>query len=72
MTCLTENDAAQRRLTIKAYSTKLRRLRKQNSGLLSGVDPGGAIAPPLKPTKATFFTMIFYNSENSIRDIRPS
>jgi len=46
VTCLTENDAAQRRLTIKAYSTKLRRLRKQNSGLLSGVDPGGAIAPP--------------------------
>jgi len=26
--------------------------------------------PPLKPTKATFFTMILYNLENSIRDIR--
>jgi len=30
----------------------------------------GAIAP-LKPKKATSFTMILYNSENSIRDIRP-
>jgi len=28
-------------------------------------------SPPLKPTKVTFFTMIFYNLENSIRDIRP-
>jgi len=28
--------------------------------------------PPLKPTKVTFFTMILDNSENSIRDIRPS
>jgi len=27
--------------------------------------------PPLKPTKVTLFTMILYNSENSIRDIRP-
>jgi len=26
---------------------------------------------PLKPTKVTLFTMILYNSENSIRDIRP-
>jgi len=26
---------------------------------------------PLKLTKVTLFTMIFYNSENSIRDIRP-
>ena len=26
---------------------------------------------PVKPTKVTFFTMILYNSENSIRDIRP-
>jgi len=34
---------------------------------------GGAIgrSAPLKPTKVTFFTMIFYNSENSIGDIRP-
>jgi len=31
----------------------------------------GAIAPPLKPRKATFFAMILYNSENSNRDIRP-
>jgi len=29
----------------------------------------GDRAPPLKPKKLTFFTMIFYNSENSIRDI---
>jgi len=29
-----------------------------------------AIAPP-KPTKVTLFTLIFYNSENSIRDVRP-
>jgi len=43
--------------------------------IVAGVDPGlaiGAIAPPpLKPTKATLFTMILYNSENDIRDIRP-
>ena len=30
----------------------------------------GAIAP-LKPTKVTLFTITFYNSENSIRDIKP-
>jgi len=30
---------------------------------------GGAIAP-LKPKKVIFFTMIFYNSENSIHNIR--
>jgi len=30
----------------------------------------GAIAP-LKPTKVTFFTMILFNSENNIRDVRP-
>jgi len=30
----------------------------------------GAIAP-LKPTKVTLFTMILYNSENSICNIRP-
>jgi len=38
------------------------------------VDPGGgaigAIAP-LKPTKATFFTIILYNSATSICDIKP-
>jgi len=28
----------------------------------------GAI-PPLKPTKVTLYTIIFYNSENSIRDV---
>jgi len=28
-------------------------------------------SPPLKPTKVTLFTMILYNTENSIRDIRP-
>jgi len=26
---------------------------------------------PLKPTKVTLFTMILYNSESSIRNIRP-
>jgi len=26
---------------------------------------------PLRLTKVTLFTMIFYNSENSIRDVRP-
>jgi len=26
---------------------------------------------PLNPTKVTFFTIILYNSGNSIRDIRP-
>jgi len=26
---------------------------------------------PLKPTQVTLFTMILYNWENSIRDIRP-
>ena len=31
----------------------------------------GARSPPIKPTKATSFTMILYNSENSIRDVRP-
>jgi len=37
-------------------------------------DPGGAIgaiALPLKSTKAIFFSMILHNSENNIRDIRP-
>ena len=38
-------------------------------------DPGGVVfwrsPPPLKPTKVTWFTMILYNSENSIRDKRP-
>jgi len=37
--------------------------------------PGGSDwgdYPPLKPTKVTLFTMILYNSENSICDIRPS
>jgi len=39
-----------------------------------GADPGeaiGVIAPPLKPTKVTLFTMILYNLENSIRSIKP-
>jgi len=31
----------------------------------------GRAASPLKPAKVTLFTMIFYNSESSIRDIRP-
>jgi len=34
---------------------------------------GGSIGgrSPLKPTKVTLFTVILYNSENSILDIRP-
>jgi len=35
------------------------------------VDPGRVDCPALKPIKATLFTMIVYNLENSIRDIRP-
>ena len=27
--------------------------------------------PALKPTKVTLFTIILYNSENDIRDVRP-
>jgi len=40
--------------------------------LVRGTSRGaiGAIASLLKPTKVTFFTMIFYNSENSIRDMK--
>jgi len=36
-----------------------------------GGSRGGVIAPPKKTTEVTLFTMIFYNSENSTRDIRP-
>jgi len=38
----------------------------------SGADPGGdwAIAS-LKPTKVTLFTLILYNFQKNIRDIRP-
>jgi len=37
----------------------------------TGADPGERLerSPPLKPTKVTLFTMIWYNSENSIRNI---
>ena len=35
----------------------------------NGRNQGGI--PPQKPTKVTLFTMILYNSENSIRDVRP-
>ena len=31
----------------------------------------GQRSPPLKPAQVTLFTMILYNSENNIRDIRP-
>jgi len=34
----------------------------------SGADPGGR-CPPLKPKKVTLFTMILYNSENTIRNV---
>jgi len=40
----------------------------------AGADPEGGDwgdRHPLKPTKLTFFTMILYNSINSIRNIRP-
>jgi len=45
-------------------------------GHVAGVRGGskeGAIwaIAPLKPTKITSFTILFYNSENSICDIRP-
>ena len=33
-------------------------------------DPEGGGSPALKTMKVTIFTMIVYNSENSIRDIR--
>ena len=32
---------------------------------------GGGRSPHLKPTKVTLFTITLYDSENSIRDIRP-
>jgi len=38
--------------------------------LKAGADPRVAIAP-LKPTKVILLAMIVYNSENSIRDLRP-
>ena len=34
-------------------------------------DPGVDRSPQKKPTNVTLFTMIFYNSENSVRDLRP-
>ena len=37
----------------------------------AGADPGGGDRPPLKPAKVTLFTMILYNLENNIRNIRP-
>jgi len=43
------------------------------SSLRSGSDPGGGRlgrSLPLAPKNVTLFTMFFYNSENSIRDIR--
>jgi len=36
---------------------------------LEGADPGDDF--PQKPTKATLFTMILYNSEDKLRDIKP-
>ena len=40
------------------------------TGVVYGREAIGAIAP-LKPTKVALFTMILYNSENSICDISP-
>ena len=45
-----------------------------HTGLYPGEDPGGGrLGPssPQKPIKVISFTMIFFNSENSIRDVRP-
>jgi len=42
----------------------------QWQGWIQGVDWGDRPPSPLKHTKVTLFTTIFYNSENSIRDIR--
>jgi len=39
-------------------------------GVKTGENPGGAIAPP-KTYELTSFTMILYDSENSIRNTRP-
>jgi len=39
-------------------------------GVKTGANPGGAIALP-KTYELTLFTMIVYDSENSIRNIRP-
>ena len=39
------------------------------TNLTTGADPGEAIAP-LKPAKVTLFTIILYNPENNIRDMR--
>jgi len=40
-----------------------------NQGRIQGGRLGRS--PTLKPTKVTFFTIILYNSENNIHDIRP-
>jgi len=43
-----------------------------DSPLNSGGSRGAIeVITPLKPTKVTLSTMILYNSENSIRDIKP-
>jgi len=36
-----------------------------------GGSRGGRSPPPLKPRKATLFSMILFNSENDIRNTRP-
>ena len=38
---------------------------------MSVVEAEGGDHLPLKSAKVTLFTMILYNSENNIRDIRP-
>jgi len=50
--------------TVLALAVHCLRSRGRSGGAF------GAIVP-LKPTKVTLFTMISYNSEISIRDIRP-
>jgi len=37
----------------------------------TGADRGGGAIATLKPKKITSFTMILYNAENNIRNIRP-
>ena len=46
-------------------------LFETTSAYIQGRIQGRGRSPTLKPTKINIFTMIFYNSQNSIRDLRP-
>ena len=52
-----------------AYFTKNHKELK--TGFNQGRIQGGGRSPHLKPMKAALFTMVLYNSEKIIRDIRP-